>query len=121
VPLLTHVLHTESLATETQSFVREVLRMVGHANGAQKPLPKAELMALSTTASISACEQKVLRLVSAAFTRPTWSSPCRQSAPCASLFGHIEPQETHHGQSSPENKGVARSHFSQAVAQRRRN
>lgn len=65
VPLLTLVLHTENLTAETQSFVKEVLRMLGHADGVQKSLPKDELMALSTAASISAREQQVLRLVSA--------------------------------------------------------
>jgi LuxR family maltose regulon positive regulatory protein len=65
VPLLTLVLHTEHLTAETQSFVKEVLRMLGHAQGAQKPLSKTELTALSTAASISAREQQVLRLVGA--------------------------------------------------------
>jgi len=64
-PLLTLVLHTENLAAEPQSFVKEILRLVGHANGGQKPLPKDELMALSAAASISPREQEVLRLVSA--------------------------------------------------------
>ena len=64
-PLLTLVLHTENLTAETQSFVKEVLRMLGRANGAQKPLSRTELTALSTAASISAREQQVLRLVSA--------------------------------------------------------
>jgi LuxR family maltose regulon positive regulatory protein len=64
-PLLMLVLHTENLTTQAQAFVKEILRMVGHANGAQEPLAKAELRALSTAASISPREQQVLRLVSA--------------------------------------------------------
>ena len=64
VPLLTLVLHTENLTAETQSFIKEILRLVGGANGGQQPLPKDVLMALSTAASISPREQEVLRLVS---------------------------------------------------------
>ncbi len=64
-PLLTLVSHTENLSAETQSFVKEVLRIVGHANGGLKPLPRDELTALSVAASISAREQQVLRLLSA--------------------------------------------------------
>ncbi|HEX7424176.1 MAG TPA: LuxR C-terminal-related transcriptional regulator [Terriglobales bacterium] len=65
VPLLTLVLHTSNLTPETQDFVRQVLRVLGHAGGAQKSLLKTELTALSTAASITAREQQVLRLVSA--------------------------------------------------------
>ena len=64
-PLLALVLHTSSLTSETQIFVRQILRALGDGDGAPKPLPKAELAALSTAASITAREQQVLRLVSA--------------------------------------------------------
>ena len=65
VPLLTLVLHTSSLSPETLAFVKQVLRLLGAADGAQKTPLKAELTALSTAASITAREQQVLRLVSA--------------------------------------------------------
>ena len=64
-PLLTLVLHTSNLTSEAQTFVRQILRLLGPGDGAQKPLPKAELALLSTAASITAREQQVLRLVSA--------------------------------------------------------
>jgi LuxR family maltose regulon positive regulatory protein len=65
VPLLTLVLHTETLTADAYSFAKEVLRMLGQADGAQTPPSKDELTALATAASISAREQEVLRLVSA--------------------------------------------------------
>ena len=64
VPLLTLVLHTKDLTAETRSFVRQVLRLLGHDEGAPGPLLKAKLMALSAAAFLSAREQQVLQLVS---------------------------------------------------------
>jgi len=64
-PLLTLVLHTENLTAETRSLVKQALRLLGHAEGAPGPLPKADLTALSTAASLSVREQQVLQLVSA--------------------------------------------------------
>ncbi len=64
-PLLTLVLHTENLAVEPQTFVREVLRMLDNAYRTPPPLSKAGLLSLSIAASISTREQEVLRLVSA--------------------------------------------------------
>ncbi|MBI5303920.1 MAG: hypothetical protein HY868_17420 [Chloroflexi bacterium] len=63
--LLTLVLHTGNLTGETQMFAKQLVRLLGSANGGYTPLPKHELAALSTAASISAREQEVLRLVSA--------------------------------------------------------
>ncbi len=63
-PLLTLVLHTENLTAEARSFVKQILRLVGHAEGAPRLLPKADLTALSTAASLSVREQQVLQLVS---------------------------------------------------------
>jgi LuxR family maltose regulon positive regulatory protein len=65
VPLLTLVLHTCNLAPETQSFVQQILNLLGDGAGTSKPLLKAELTALSTAASITKREQQVLRMVSA--------------------------------------------------------
>jgi LuxR family transcriptional regulator, maltose regulon positive regulatory protein len=64
-PLLMLVLHTENLAAEIQTFVKEVLRMQDNAYRTPPPLSQAELLSLSTAASISPREQEVLRLVSA--------------------------------------------------------
>jgi DNA-binding CsgD family transcriptional regulator len=63
--LLTLVLHTENLTADAYSLAKEVLRMLGQADGAQTPPSKDELMARASVASISAREQEVLRLVSA--------------------------------------------------------
>jgi ATP/maltotriose-dependent transcriptional regulator MalT len=65
VPLLTLVLHTSNLTPEAESFVRQILQRLGHGEGDQKPLLKAELTVLSTAASITAREQQVLQLLSA--------------------------------------------------------
>jgi LuxR family maltose regulon positive regulatory protein len=61
--LLTLVLHTSSLTTQSQSFVKQVLRLDGNPDGPKKILLKSELTALSTAASITAREQQVLRLL----------------------------------------------------------
>jgi LuxR family maltose regulon positive regulatory protein len=63
-PLLTLVLHTSNLTSDAQSFIKQLLRLLASTEGAQKPVPKAELAALSAAASITAREQQVLRLVS---------------------------------------------------------
>ncbi len=63
--LLALVLHTEKFTTETQSFVKEILRILGHTLGAPKLLSKDELSVLSTAASISVRERQVLQMASA--------------------------------------------------------
>ncbi len=88
MPLLTLVLHSEHLAAETQSFVKEILRLVGHANETPKPLPKAELMALSTAASISPREQQVLQLVSAGLSNREIAA--RFSISASTVKTHLE-------------------------------
>jgi len=62
LPLLMIVLHTESLTTETKTFIKEILRLAGSP---AEQIPSTELAALSTAASISAREQEVLQLMSA--------------------------------------------------------
>ncbi len=64
-PLLLLVLHTLNLGPDAQTFVRQVLRLLGNAEGAQMPLLGPDLSALSAAASITAREQQVLRLVTA--------------------------------------------------------
>ena len=63
--LLALVLHTANLTSEAQSFVKRLLRLSTDTEGAPKPLPKAELTSLSTAASITAREQRVLQLIAA--------------------------------------------------------
>ncbi len=63
LPLLTLVLQTSSLTAQSQSFVKQVLRLSGSPDGAKKVLLKSELVALSTAASITAREQQVLGLL----------------------------------------------------------
>jgi len=65
VALLTLVLQSDALTPESQSFVKEILRMVGQVEGAPEAPSKDELLALSAAASISTREQEVLRLLSA--------------------------------------------------------
>ena len=88
VPLLTLVLQTENLTAETQSFVKEILRLTRHAEGAPAPLPKAELMALSTAASISVREQQVLQLVSAGLSNREMAA--RLSVSASTVKTHLE-------------------------------
>jgi LuxR family transcriptional regulator, maltose regulon positive regulatory protein len=68
VTLLALVTHTENLADDTHTFAREILRMLGQVDGAQESPSKAELLALTTVASISAREREVLRLVCVGLT-----------------------------------------------------
>ncbi len=63
VALLTLVLHTSGLALDAQSFVKQLLRLLSNADRAPKPLPRAELTALSTAACITRRELQVLRLI----------------------------------------------------------
>ncbi len=62
-PLLTLVLFTSGLPTEAQTFLRQLLRLLAGSERPTKALPKAELEALSTAASITRREQQVLRLI----------------------------------------------------------
>jgi LuxR family maltose regulon positive regulatory protein len=65
VPLLTLALHTVNLSHETQAFIKQILNLLGNADGTREAPRQVELSALSTAASITAREQQVLRLVSA--------------------------------------------------------
>lgn len=62
---LTH--QTESLASEAQSFIREVLRLSNYA-GSEVQISHTEMEALSASASISPREQEVLHLLSAGYS-----------------------------------------------------
>ncbi len=65
IPLLTLVLHTCNLTAQAQSFVKQLLHLAGDSGGRPRPVPEAELTALSTAASVTRREQQVLRMVSA--------------------------------------------------------
>lgn len=66
-PLLSLALQTEHLTSDARAFVKELLRSSRHT-GAEAQVTKAEIQALSTSASISAREQEVLRLMSAGYS-----------------------------------------------------
>ncbi len=65
LPVLVLVLRTKNLAAEARVFVKEILRMIGHASGEQTRIPEDELTALSIAASISAREREVLQSLNA--------------------------------------------------------
>jgi LuxR family maltose regulon positive regulatory protein len=67
IPLLSLTLQTENLTSESQSFIRDVLRMSNHAESDMQ-VSHAEMEALSASASISPREQEVLTLISAGFS-----------------------------------------------------
>lgn len=64
-PLLSLILHTESLNGGARSFLKGTLAMLGQANEAPKAPLAGEPMTLAIAASISPREQEVLRLLSA--------------------------------------------------------
>lgn len=61
--LLSLALQTESMNSESQAFIRNVLRLSNYT-GSEALITQAEIEALSTSASISPREQEVLRLIS---------------------------------------------------------
>ncbi|MBE2202482.1 MAG: hypothetical protein IAE79_27975, partial [Anaerolinea sp.] len=65
IPLLALALHTQNLTAESQGFIHQILRLLGHTGSAENILPKGTLKALAATASITPREQDVLRLVRA--------------------------------------------------------
>lgn len=67
MPLLSLTLQTENLAIETQSFVKEMLRLANYV-GSDLQMSHAEMQSLSASASISPREQEVLRLISAGYS-----------------------------------------------------
>ncbi len=75
-PLLALVLYTEKMSPESQLFAKETLRILGVAPGAPKALPKSELAAMSTAASISRREQDILRMVSAGLSNLEIAARC---------------------------------------------
>ncbi len=66
-PLLALALQAENLTSEAHAFIRELLRLSGHGK-TDAQLSRAEIGALSTSASISAREQEVLRLMNAGYS-----------------------------------------------------
>ncbi len=63
-PLLSLTVQTESLTSESQAFIKDVLRLSNYT-GSDSQLSQAEMEALSASASISPREQEVLLLISA--------------------------------------------------------
>lgn len=66
-PLLSLALQAEHLTSEARVFVKELLRLSKHT-GTEAQFTKAEIHALSASASISPREQEVLRLLSAGYS-----------------------------------------------------
>lgn len=65
LPLLTLVLHTSNLSSDTRAFVTRALRLMGESSVAHVDGLEADLTTLSAAASITEREQQVLRLLSA--------------------------------------------------------
>jgi LuxR family maltose regulon positive regulatory protein len=65
--LLSLTMQTENLTSESQAFIRDVLRLSNYV-GSDLQFSHAEMEALSTSASISPREQEVLRLISAGYS-----------------------------------------------------
>jgi len=63
IPLLSLALQTESLTSESQAFIRNLIRLSNYT-GSDSQISQAEIDALSASASISPREQEVLRLIS---------------------------------------------------------
>ncbi|MAT96996.1 MAG: hypothetical protein CL608_07630 [Anaerolineaceae bacterium] len=64
IPLLALLLHTETMTTECQGFIHEILQLLGHTDKVANLLPEEKLKSLTTAASITGREQEVLQLVS---------------------------------------------------------
>ena len=62
--LLALLLHTETLTTESQEFIREILQLSGGTRHIADLLPQKKLESLTTAASITKREQEVLELLS---------------------------------------------------------
>jgi LuxR family maltose regulon positive regulatory protein len=67
LPLLSLALQTESLTSESQSFIKELLRRFEYT-GEEARISEAEIETLSASASISPREQEVLGLISAGYS-----------------------------------------------------
>jgi LuxR family maltose regulon positive regulatory protein len=67
LPLLSLTLQTENLTHESQTFIKEILRLCNYV-GSELQISQSELDALTASASISSREQEVLRLISAGYS-----------------------------------------------------
>jgi LuxR family maltose regulon positive regulatory protein len=72
-PLFSLALKSENLTSEAKAFIKELVRFSRHAEG-DVQVTKAELNALSASASISPREQEVLRLMSAGYSNREMAS-----------------------------------------------
>lgn len=65
IPLLALLRHTENLSPDVQTFIGQILHLVGYTNNtADQLLPQETLKSLATAASITEREQEILQLVS---------------------------------------------------------
>jgi LuxR family maltose regulon positive regulatory protein len=65
--LLSLALQTENLTNESQTFIKELLRLANYQGG-DSQVSQAEIESLSASASISPREQEVLYLIGAGFS-----------------------------------------------------
>jgi len=63
-PLLALLQHTETLTSESQDFITEILQASGYTRTPASVLPQEKLQSLVTAASVTEREQEVLRLLS---------------------------------------------------------
>ncbi|MEJ2748314.1 MAG: LuxR C-terminal-related transcriptional regulator [Anaerolineae bacterium] len=62
------LLHTMTLTTDSQEFIREILQALEHSDNIEDLMPQEKLQSLATAASITEREQEVLQLVSDGFS-----------------------------------------------------
>lgn len=86
--LLSLVLHTENLSAEVRSFLKEILTMLGYADGVRMILPRDESVAIVIAASITPREQQVLRLLSASLSNREIAEQCSISP--STVKTHLE-------------------------------
>jgi LuxR family maltose regulon positive regulatory protein len=88
VSLLSLVLHTENLNSGVRSFLKGTLTALGHPDGAQEILPRNAAKALTVSASITAREQQVLRLLGANLSNREIADQCSIST--STVKTHLE-------------------------------
>ncbi len=88
-PLLALALKVEKLNQETHTFIQEMLG-ASQGNGGASPISRAEIDALSTSASISRREQEVLDLLSDGYTNHAIALKlCISGSTVKTHLGHI--------------------------------
>lgn len=63
IPLIALTLHTKNLPTKSETFIHQLLQLLGHTGNVENLLSEKNLKTLAATASITRREQDVLQLV----------------------------------------------------------